>query len=568
MSSNPPSNWWMFHGDAAHTGEVSGSAIDSSNVANLKLVASLNVNGSILSTPAVVDGYVYCGLANSLEAAAQNGGQFIKVELATGTTAATYNWSIDPLDRDTHGFCGMGCTPAVVNGKVYFSGFDGKVYCLNQNDLTQVWVTDCRYADMAHNQPVTNDFPNGNNTVPPAAKASGWSSPLVVNDRVYVGIGEGENPYLYSFVYCLDAHTGNVIWIFCTCQFEYGQDNVPNQLPLETIRQELPAEFTTYPYQPVAKGASVWSGIAYDPDLDQLYAASGNPQPDGALPTAAWTNGVIILNGTTGKFLNFIQIPSETSYRPSDIDVDIGGAPTLYTINGRKVVGIGCKNGCYMVFDAKTFEILKTRQLLPYMNDGTQIPTVDPHGIDDPSDPNPVISNEESNVTPAENFHGTYSTAALCTLQQKLFIGIGGNNYHFIAAGIDTKSTPFIRALYWTTLDDAWPLDTGDPKRYTAAADPNNPLYKNATESGISVPAVVNDVVFMTTTRVAIYAFSATDGKLLWQDVTGFGQQTGGMSGGYGYCMGPAIAGNYVVAGALVKGGKGGALNIYVLPTS
>jgi len=568
MSSNPPSNWWMFHGDPAHTGEVSGSAIDSSNVANLKLVASLNVNGSILSTPAVVDGYVYCGLANSLEAAAQNGGQFIKVELATGNTTATYNWSINPADRDTHGFCGMGCTPAVVNGKVYFSGFDGKVYCLNQGDLTLAWVTDCRYADMAHNQPVTNDFPNGNNTVPPMAKASGWSSPLVVNDRVYVGIGEGENPYLYSFIYCLDANTGNVIWIFCTCQFEYGQDNQPNQLPLETIRQELPAGFTTYPYQPVAKGASVWSGIAYDPDLDQLYAASGNPQPDGELPTPAWTNGVIILNGTTGKFLNFIQIPAETSYRPSDIDVDIGGAPTLYTINGRKVVGIGCKNGCYMVFDAKTFEILKTRQLLPYMNDGTQIPTVDPHGIDDPSDPNPVLSNDESNAYQAENFHGTYSTAALCTPQQKLFIGVGGNNYHFIAPGIDSKNTPFIRALDWTTLDDAWPLDNGDPKRYAAAADPNNPLYKMATESGISVPAVVNDVVFMTTTRVAIYAFSATDGKLLWQDVTGFGQQTGGMMGGYGYCMGPAISGNYVVAGALVKGGNGGALNIYVLPSA
>jgi hypothetical protein len=232
------------------------------------------------------------------------------------------------------------------------------------------------------------------------------------------------------------------------------------------------------------------------------------------------------------------------------------------------VVGIGCKNGCYMVFDAKTFEILKTRQMLPYMNDHTQIPTVDPHGIDDPSDPNPVISNEESNVTPAENYHGTYSTAALCTPQQKLFIGVGGNNYHFIAPGIDSKNTPFIRALDWTTLDDAWPLDNGDPQRYTAAADPNNPLYKNATESGISVPAVVNDVVFMTTTRVAIYAFSATDGKLLWQDVTGFGAQTGGMSGGYGYCMGPAIAGNYVVAGALVKGGNGGALNIYVLPSA
>ena len=245
MSSNPPSNWWMFHGDAAHTGEVSGSPINSGNVAGLKLVASINTDGSILSTPAIVDGYVYCGLANSLEAAAQNGGQFIKVELATGKTAATYNWSIDPLDRDTHGFCGMGCTPAVVNGKVYFSGFDGKVYCLNASDLTPVWITDCRYADMAHNQPVTNDFPNGNDQIPPAPKASGWSSPLVVNDRLYVGIGEGENPYLYSFIYCLDANTGDVIWIFCTCKFNFGINNEPNQLPLETIRQELPPGFTT-----------------------------------------------------------------------------------------------------------------------------------------------------------------------------------------------------------------------------------------------------------------------------------------------------------------------------------
>jgi outer membrane protein assembly factor BamB len=566
MASNPSSNWWMFHGDPAHTGEVTGSPIDSSNVAGLKLVASINTNGSILSTPAIVDGYVYCGLANSLEAAAQNGGQFIKVELATGKTVATYNWSIDPLDRDTHGFCGMGCTPAVVDGKVFFSAFDGKLYCLNATDLTLLWVTDLRYADMAHNQPVTNDFPNGNATVPPYPKASGWSSPVIANNRVYVGMGEGENPYLYSFIYCLDAGTGNVIWLFCTCQFEYGQDNQPNQVPLETIRQELPPGFTTYPYQPVAKGASVWSGIAYDPELDQLYAATGNPQPDGELPTAAWTNSVIVLDATSGKFKNAIQIPAESSYRPSDIDVDIGGAPTLWTVNGRKVVGIGCKNGCYMVFDAKTFEILQTRQLLPYMNDGTQIPTVDPHGIDDPSDPNPVLSNEESNAYQAENFSGTYSTAALCTPQQKLFIGVGGNNYHFVSPGIDSKNTPFLRALDWNTLQDAWPLDNGDPRRYAAAADPNNPLYKNATESGISVPAVVNDVVFMATTRVALYAFSATDGKLLWQDVTGFGAQTGGMSGGYGYCMGPAIAGNYVVAGALVRGGNGGALNIYTLP--
>lgn len=580
------SNWWMFHGDPAHTGEATGSNIDSKSVPGLKLIQSINVAGSILSTPAIVDGFVYVGLANSLEAAKQDGGQFLKIELASGKIAQKYTWKIDPAERDSHGFCGMGCTPAVANGKVWFSAFDGKLYCLDQSDFTKpLWITDLRYADMPHNQPVRNNFLNGD--LQGAPKASGWSSPLIVNDRVYVGMGEGENPYLYGFIYCIDANTGNVIWMFCTCQYALNANNEVNQLPLETIHQELPAGFTTVAAQPVVKGASVWSGIAFDPVLNQLYAATGNPQPDGPLPTSGYTNSVIALDATTGAFQGYIQVPATApagapadalptgSYRPSDIDVDIGGAPTIWQINGKTVVGIGCKSGVFMVFDPTTLSTDPTvtnnpiisRQLLPFMNDGSQISTVDPHFIDDPSDPQPVVSNAVSNQVPAENFHGTYSTAAVCTRQKKLFIGVGGNNYHWVSSGIDTPNTPFIRALDWETLADAWPLDDGDPKRYKAASDPNNPLYRNAGESGISVPAVVNDVVFMSTTLVALYAFSATDGTLLWSDTENFGMQTGGMSGGYGYCMGPAIAGDYVVAGALVQGGNGGVLNIYSLPS-
>lgn len=554
------SNWWMFHGDLDHSGEATGSAINSKSVSGLKLTHSIDVRGSILSTPAIVDGYVYVGLSNSLDAAVQNGGEFLKVDLATGQTVKSFKWNIDRNEGDTHGFCGMGCTPAVVDGSVFFSAFDGKMYCLDQTTLEKKWVTDLRYADLAQNQPVTNDFGS-------SPKAAGWSSPSVANGRVYVGMGEGENPSLYGFVYCLDANTGKVIWIYCTCQFQKGVDNKPNQMPLETMKNGVPPGFTTFSGQPVAKGASVWSGIAVDLKRDAIYCATGNPQPDGELPTAGYTNSVLVLAASTGEFKACVQIPAESSYRPSDIDVDIGGAPTLYQNADVPIVGIGCKNGCYLIFDARSNGVLLTRQLLPLMNDGSQIPTIDPHGVDDPSQPNPVLTNDQSNQTQGENFHGTYSTAAVCTSQKKLFIGIGGNNYHFIAPGIDSDSTPFIRALDWTTLEDAWPLDNGNPKRYSAAKDPNNPLYKMAGESGISVPAVVNDVVFMSTTRVALYAFAASDGTLLWSDVENFGAQTGGMNGGYGYCMGPAIAGNYVVAGALVQGGNGGVLNIYQLPS-
>jgi hypothetical protein len=123
---------------------------------------------------------------------------------------------------------------------------------------------------------------------------------------------------------------------------------------------------------------------------------------------------------------------------------------------------------------------------------------VDPHGPDEPATPAPVVPNEWSNEVQGENYMGTYSTAAVCSAQGKLFIGLGGNNYHYLSPGIDAATTPFI--------------------------------------------------------------------QLLWADTDNFGPQTGGMSGGYGYCMGPAVAGDYVVAGALVEGQRGGVLNVYSLP--
>jgi outer membrane protein assembly factor BamB len=72
--------------------------------------------------------------------------------------------------------------------------------------------------------------------------------------------------------------------------------------------------------------------------------------------------------------------------------------------------------------------------------------------------------------------------------------------------------------------------------------------------------------VFCSTSKVAVYAFHAYTGKMLWEDQ--LGEQTGGFNGGYGYCMGPAVAGDYVVAGALVFGKRGGVLRIYSLSES
>ncbi|MEY2564990.1 MAG: quinohemoprotein ethanol dehydrogenase [Verrucomicrobiota bacterium] len=574
---NSSTNWWTFHRDPAHSGNANGSKITSANVGkSLKLLRTVALRGSVMSTPAIVDGYVYVGTANSHDAVGANGGSFFKINLETGDLKQ-FTWNISRPEGDAHGFTGMGCTPTIAGGKIYFSAFNGKVYCLDQETLAPVWITDLRYSDPLHNQPVTNVL--GADAAP---QVEGWCSPLVVNGKVYVGIGEGENPSAYSFIYCLDAQSGNVVWIFCVCQFQQGQDNQPNVLPSEVVNAgTLPKPFSVFNGLPLVNGCSVWAAIAYDEGLNRLYCSTGNPQPDAPLPLAAaqpispppptpqgYSYGILALDASSGAFKGFRQFPPGSSYRPSDTDIDVGGSATLFTRQGKRVLGIGCKNGAYMILDADTLDVIVWRQMLPYYNNGSWIPTVDPHGDDVASNPNPRRTNEESNATPpgndpnytTENYSGTYSTAAVDPASGRLFIGIGGNNYHFVASGIDYTTTPFLRALDWNTLKDAWPTDSNDPPRYAKAMPP---MYTTAAESGISVPAVVNDVVFMATTKVSLYAFAVKDGTLLWQD--DLGMPTQGYCGGYGYCMGPAIWQDYVVAGALVFGRDGGLLNIYKL---
>jgi outer membrane protein assembly factor BamB len=571
-------NWSMYHGDYTHGGNAGiYNPLKSSNVndKDFGLIHSINTPGSILSVPAIVDGYIYVGLANSREAKGSNGGTIQKYKIDTGKLEGEFTWSIDVVDRDIHGFTGMGCTPTVINGMLYFIGFDAKVYCLDTETLTQQWVIDLRYADPNHNQPITNTIGMETGFAP----VEGWSSPTVVmiggKPKVFVGIGEGENPYAHSFIYSLDGETGDVDWIYSTGQFEAGKVNAVNEIPEEVLLGDVPAMFTVFKGPLVTLGCSVWSSIAYDEETGNLYASTGQPASavipdiDLGLPTIGWSSGILALNATTGEHVAFTQMPAETSYRTTDLDVDIGSAPTIYTLpvsptnpTARRVIGVGCKNGGFMVCDLPNLELINSVCLLPFYKNGEQIPTVDPHPIPSKADDlNPATTNEESNANYNENYSGPFNTAAIDPITGVLFVGIGGPNYHNASPGIDHTSTPFMKAIKWDTLEDAWPMDDSfDPPRYKNVGES---MYSSAGESGLSSPAVANDVVFVTTSKISIYAFNVADGSLLWS--APMGSPTDGLNGGYGYCMGPAIWGEYVVAGSLIQGLEGGVLNIYGL---
>jgi outer membrane protein assembly factor BamB len=523
-------NWWMYQHDAQHTGVTSGgSDIRSTNVGKLVQQSAVPVEGPVFTKPAIVDGYVYVGTSTW---GGSDKSILYKIALATGGIVGKFavtGSAFYPIQ-------GIGGSPAVVGGKVYFSTVYGQIYCLDAATMSTatppppaLWVTDLKTANMAKNQPINNPF------------GDSWSGPLVVNGNVYVGSGEGEQASTYGFVWCLDANTGVLKWVFCTSKFSNGADNNPNTIPAAVAAPwAAGAGFTVVP-NPPQTGNAVWSSCAYDSVTRRIFVGTGNSQyviepgpGDGtAQPDYHYGSGLLALDADTGAFAGFHQPAVDDSYWPLDSDIDVPGAPTVFTRAGKRVVGYGSKNGSYFLLDAHDLSVIARRQLLPRSGGsglpgdrGTGIPSVVPNGGN------------------GENKWGVMGTAALHRGLGTLFVGLGGYD------GIDGSLTPFMRAVDWGTLVDKWATTVvGGVAKYTV---PVPPMYQT-NESGLTSPAVVNDVVFVATDKPALYALDAATGLCLWS--------APGLPAGFGnFSLGPAIYGNYVANGA------GHTVYIYKLP--
>jgi glucose dehydrogenase len=261
------------------------------------------------------------------------------------------------------------------------------------------------------------------------------------------------------------------------------------------------------------------------------------PQPKYAL-------GVLSLDAATGRNPRFFQPTSADNYRPDDSDCDVPPGPLLYVVqddggNMRRLVAIGSKNGSFFVLDADTLTPVAKRQLLPRIggnggfagDTGQPIPAVDPH----PPDP------EEGKRT--ENFYGIFSTAAVSYAQKRLFVGVGGFAFGVGTPGIDTATTAFMRALDWENLNDHWPMETG-PDQVSRYVVSRPPMYTTPGEAGFSSPVLVNDLVFLSTSRPGLYAFATETGLGVWS-APGFGLPVPNS-----FTLGPVAFGDFVIVGS------------------
>jgi alcohol dehydrogenase (cytochrome c) len=169
-------------------------------------------------------------------------------------------------------------------------------------------------------------------------------APLVVNDKVIVGISGGDFP-TRGFIDAYDPRTGARIWRFYT---------VPG--PGEPGSETWPSADVM-----ARGGGATWVTGSYDPELNLIYWGTGNPNPlyygEDRKGTNLYTASIVALDPDVGKLKWYFQFTPhdihdwDSNHVPVLADLTIGGQP-------RKVVMVANRNGFFYVLDRATGKLL------------------------------------------------------------------------------------------------------------------------------------------------------------------------------------------------------------------
>ena len=170
-------------------------------------------------------------------------------------------------------------------------------------------------------------------------------APLVINDKVIVGISGGEYP-TRGFIAAYDPTSGDRIWRFYTVPSpgEFGSETWPDD-----------------PEVMARGGGATWMTGSFDPELNLIYWGTGNPNPDyyGEKREGdnLFTNSILAIEADTGTLRWHYQ------FTPHDLhDWDSNHVPVLadLVLDGelRKVVMVANRNGFFYMLDRVTGELL------------------------------------------------------------------------------------------------------------------------------------------------------------------------------------------------------------------
>jgi len=316
------SRWLTYSGDYTNQRHSPLTQITPQNVQRLTAQWAFQTDtlGKFEATPLVVDGIIY--VAGPLDIG-------WAIDARTGRQLWRYRRDLPAGLIACCGLVNRGF--GVLGDRLFKTTLDAHVLALSMKTGAILWDT------------AMENYRNG---------YSGTAAPLVVNDKVIVGMAGAEYG-VRGFIDAYDAQTGKRSWRFFT-----------------TAGPDDPGHSTWRGTDPKAwekGGGSTWATGAYDPELNLVYWGTGNAGPDydGSAREGdnLYTASIVALDADTGRLRWHYQFTPhdvwdwDSTQNPVLADLTIGGQP-------RKVVMFANRNGFFYLLDRATGKLIRGKPFI------------------------------------------------------------------------------------------------------------------------------------------------------------------------------------------------------------
>ena len=330
-------------------------------------------------------------------------------------------------------------------------------------------------------------------------------APVAYNGRVYIGNAGGDIATVTGHVYAMDAVDGRIVWKF---------DVVPGPARATWRNSRLPIS-----------GGAFWTTFTVDEYKGILYVPAGNPAPDFDIAVRAgenlYSNSVIAISPRSGRMLAWNQIVKRDAH-----DWDVDSPPALVTTRGgREIVASANKDGLLSILDRSRVghdpnDLIGGLRLLSQTPTTTRLNVNTPLSRESTTHFCPGIQggNEWNGAaySPATNLLYTGAVdwcANVQLVRDTLKIPEAGQVWFGAETPQPQIMDPPSTARGWVTAFDA---ESGAARwKYQAP----RPILA-------AVTPTAGGLLFTADMGGTLYAFDATNGRVLWQTETGL--STGG----------------------------------------
>lgn len=341
-ATGEPENWLTYNGDYMSQRYSRLDQITPDNVTNLELkwILQNQVFGAWQSNPIIADGVMYV---------TERPNSVMAVDANTGRVFWKFRHTPSENARVCCGANNRGV--AVLDDRVFMGTLDARLIALDRINGQPLW--NAKVADVNLAYSVT-------------------MAPLVVKDKIIVGVGGGEYG-IRGYVAAFDAETGEQAWKTYT---------IPG--PGEPGHDSWEGDDWEH------GGASVWITGSFDPELNLTYWGVGNPGPDwnaGQRPgDNLFSDSVIALDADTGELEWYFQFTPNDGYDYDSVQVPVL-ADMIWRGEPKKVMMWANRNGYFYVLDRVTGLFLEGKPFVTVNwssgldEKGRPIPTPQPEGM-------------------------------------------------------------------------------------------------------------------------------------------------------------------------------------------